>query len=646
MIVGVLKPKMGLLNKRCLIFLWILITTLPSAAEAVILMESSIGFSEIFQLKKWTPFSVFLENKGRLTYGTLEIVVRTGSEYKNNLEETVYTRKVELPSHSRKKYDFTLFIQSSVHPIKINLLENGTLLQTEEFSLKRHYTEKRLVLILGERGNSHLFNAESEQIKPLFVRPQELPETWFSYDGVESVVLQDGVLKNLRKSQLDALAEWIQQGGFLILSGGSNYSFFADEKMKNLVSIRVIGLERVTRLDALQKFSRQGFVSEHPFLILKTKIEGGRPVLEEGSIPLIIEKASGAGKILFLAFDFQSSLFQGWSGNVYFWDWLNAFQPAQTPTIIGLEESAVLQALIASISPQFPVYYLILALLLCYAIVIRFFLIRIQNPKWQRPQIWFLSFILGCSFIGSFVFYYFGQINEVRHSRFTLLTKPVSASVYAQQWIAVYSFSQHKYQMKTDLQPIRLLEAGYAKDLEQERFILEEENGKQTMSVPIRRWSHQFLKTKSSLEFPLEGAFWRDGENLRIVIENKTTFDIKNGMIYFSNHLIPIGELPSKKRKTIALTPAQIEGYETLKVETVRSLVKEWMPENSRGYFNKFQGNIMESILHSLVENYSSKPNRILMIGWLDSDLLTVETDGVAEQISMLEWEILQRVER
>ncbi|MBF0280599.1 MAG: hypothetical protein HQM13_22585 [SAR324 cluster bacterium] len=634
-------PLMGHLKKHCLIFIITITTALSSAAEAVILMESSIGFSDTFQVRKWTPFSVTLENRGKLIYGTLQIVVRSGNEYKKNLAESVYQQKVELPANSRKKYQFTLFIPSSVHPLKINLLENGKNLREETFSLKHHFTEKSMVLILGEKGNSYLFKQPADFSKPLSVRSQELPESWFGYDGVDSVVLQDSVLKNLNKPQLEALAQWIQNGGFLILSGGINYSIFADEKIKNLVSIEVLGLKRVSRLDALQEFSGHAFESKSPFLILETRIPGSQPLLTENEIPLVAEKTSGAGRILFLSFDFQSSLFQGWSGNAYFWDWLKKFQPPQEPSFIKLKERDILHALVTSISAEFPASSLIFLFFILYGLAARFFFMKIQNG--QRQNI-LISGVFGSCILGSIIYFNFAHLNEVQHSRFTLLSKHgQSRSVHAQQWVAVYSFSETTDYIETEIQPFRLLESGYSKDLKSEPFVLEEENQQQRLHLPTRRWSHQFLKTKSSHQQTLDALVSGDGENLKIVIENQTSFDIKNGLIYYLKRLIRIGTIPSKKRKIIEFKTNQINQYEILKADTIGTMASALMPQNAHGFFNKFQRNLMERILDSLWTNYSPKKDSVLLIGWIkpDSGKTGKEMSGVhLDQIAMLEWEI------
>ena len=619
-------------------------------------MESVVGFSGTFKVSSWTPLSVRIENRGKLTKGTLDVIVRSGNEYQNNIEETVYSRTVELPPHSTKTYHFFLFIQTIVHPLHIRLSNENKLLQEESLSLRNQFTEKKIVLVLGDRGNAKFFNEmatepEKEAIEPLFLRPGTLPGSWIGYDGVETVMLQSGVLKYLRKDQLQALSQWVQSGGFLLLTGGIDYSFFADETMRSFIDIEVLNPQRVTQLNALDVFSKTPFIAKDPFLILNTQVLGSRTLLREGQIPLVVEKSVGSGKILFLAFDFQSSLFQGWQGNLNFWQWLDHFRPLADPSMLHLPENQILVTLIESLSTRSPEFFFILAILILYAIGIRLFYIQIQNTdEWQKlilPLVLFLLFFV----VGSGSYYHFKHAGKAQHSSFTLITKKAhSGFAYLQQWVAVYSFHRNRYQLASTsvTQPIRFLESSFVKNPQEERFTLEQQKDRQIIGVPLRRWSHQVLTTNQPFEIPLQGTFWKDQENWTFVLENKTEFDFKNCWIYLLERLIPIEELPSQKRKIVRLNQMQIQEYDLLQqgnidktLNSLSSNISTFQPTVS--FLENFQQKFMTTLLKALSSNYSSQTDRILLIAWLDEDL-----GGMAANLSMqskkhvtlLEWEI------
>ena len=91
-------------------------------------MAYSIGFNGYFQLNNWTPLSVVLDNRGRATIGTLEVVVTAGSEYREDVNRTIYTAAVDLPQYSKKRYAFTILIKSYTHDLIIRLRQADNLI--------------------------------------------------------------------------------------------------------------------------------------------------------------------------------------------------------------------------------------------------------------------------------------------------------------------------------------------------------------------------------------------------------------------------------------------------------------------------------------------------------------------------------------
>lgn len=629
------------------------------ARATSLFIESEVGLNGIFKVDTWTPLSVRIENRGKLTTGTLDVIVRSGNEFQNNIEETVYSRNIELTPNSTRIYDFFIFIQTVAHPLRIRLSNDFEILREETLSLRTQFTEKKIVLVSGDRGNSKFFTeigseSEKEMVKPLFLRPGTLPRNWIGFDGVETVMLQTGVLKFLSKVQLHALAQWVRSGGFLLLTSGIDYSFFEDETMKSLIDIEVIELQRVSRLNALEAFSNAPFVAKNPFLILNTRIRSSRILLEEGRIPLVVEKSLGNGKIIFFAFNFQSSMFQDWSGNLNFWQWLEGFRPPAEPSILLLPENQILLTLIESLSPPSPEFISILMILILYVIGIRIFQIQIRNSEDSQKLMIPLVVFLLCFTAGSASYYHFKQADKANHSSFTLLTKkPHSAFAYLQQWITVYSFHRNRYHLESTsvTQPIRFLESSFVKNPREERFTLEQKNNRQVVGIPLRRWSHQVLTTREPFEFPLQGTFWQDQGTWTFVLENKTELDFKKCWIFLLERLIPIEDLPSGKRKIVRLNQNQIQGYDLLAQEStgktsklLSSNIETFQPAVS--FFDNFRQNFMVILLKALASDYIPQSDRVLLIGWLDKDSggisanLSIQNN---KHVTLLEWEIPRR---
>ena len=87
------------LPRNLIISMVVVLSTLSfplTAFSDPIAIEYSLGFNDRFQLGKWTPLTVVLENRGRTTSGILEVIVTSGSEYLRNIHQTVYSMDVEL----------------------------------------------------------------------------------------------------------------------------------------------------------------------------------------------------------------------------------------------------------------------------------------------------------------------------------------------------------------------------------------------------------------------------------------------------------------------------------------------------------------------------------------------------------------------
>ena len=107
----VFNPPLQGLSRLFFAALLIFILLYPtSAVSAPISMETSLGFDGVFSLNTWTPLNVVIENTGRTFSGRLEVLVTTGSEFRGDVQDTIYSREVELPTRSKKKYAFTILM--------------------------------------------------------------------------------------------------------------------------------------------------------------------------------------------------------------------------------------------------------------------------------------------------------------------------------------------------------------------------------------------------------------------------------------------------------------------------------------------------------------------------------------------------------
>ena len=284
-------------------------------------MDYSLGFSDHFQLGTWTPLTIVLENRGRATSGTLEVLVTSGSEYLGNVHTTTYSMQIELPYNSTKLGSFTILISSFTHELIIRLRQAEKIILSHSVNLRSHYTTKSLAVVLADKASPDVLSMLPQSLFPVSGRHTRfLPETWYGYGGIKMLIMDAEMLKSLRERQFQALIQWIKRGGYLVTAGGINYGSLLEPRTQHLLPIRIVGHQQFFELATLEDFCGQSLASSDPFLVLHANIEDSNVLIQERGIPVIIEKNIGAGKILFLSFDFQNPPFSRWVHGQLFWE--------------------------------------------------------------------------------------------------------------------------------------------------------------------------------------------------------------------------------------------------------------------------------------------------------------------------------------
>ena len=327
MVLKLIKKGSINLSKFFIALLFLVLLCPFPAFSASVSMEYSLGFNSLFSLNRWTPLNIILENRGKTIYGLLEVVVTSGSEYRRDVHDTTYSMDVELPTNSKKLYSFTIFIDSFTHPLVIRLKDSQETILFSSVNLRSHYVDKPLVLVVGNKIPPDFSPILPERVLPISLRPQFLPETWYGYDGVEMLIMQASVWKNLRERQYIALTKWLEGGGYLITSGGLNYGSLLNERGGRIISVNILGSKRIFELNSLEEFAGQRLTSSDPFLVVKAEIKESVTLVEEDDIPIIIQKEVGLGKIIFLAFDYQRPPFAEWTGKNHFWNRILSLRP-------------------------------------------------------------------------------------------------------------------------------------------------------------------------------------------------------------------------------------------------------------------------------------------------------------------------------
>ncbi len=610
-------------------------------------MEHHIGFGERFQMKRWAPITVILENHGRAVQGRLEITVTSGSEYRGDVYSTSYSSYVELPTNSKKRYSFTILVTTFSHPLRIQLEEAGTIILSESINLRPYYVNKGLAVMVSEKILPDYLSILPSSVHPVLARPQFLPESWYGYDGVRMLIFDADILNSLRDGQFKALEGWIKRGGFTIISSGLNYGALLGERARLLLPANIMGLEHVTALNAMKQFCGQPFISRDPFMVIKSEITDSMVLLRENNISVISRKEIDLGRIIHIAFDYQAIPFRTWKGVKGFWEKIYAFHPDHEGMNGYLEPQRITHSLISAAPNRFPSFMMTLFFLILYSILLVIVLTRLRIKETVRYNL-FLIIIGVFSLASTWVFFLGNPQKPMTYTSFQYLRKAgKSPLIPFKQIIGLYTLRNlnlelHQDSMYQPFVPVSVDEDG-------RRFLginsidLRETDSHHILSVALKKWSHCFLTMDSRISFPLQGDVLKDGEKLIVSFENRTPYRIMDCTGYFVGRLFPVGHIDPKSKGAVQIPSSEMIQIATFQEKRHESFAIKKPEDSSFRLLEIMKKNIIDDVVARIDSRYRSRQDVLYLFGWIASGVIQHGLHPSAdrgEDIALFEWEI------
>jgi hypothetical protein len=327
--------------------LLVLLCALPLARAAdAVDIDAVVGFTDTFQPGRWTPLAVTVTNRGGDLRGELEVQVASGDELRGGLFVVSHRHTLELHRDSRKTLPFTVYLQGLSHPLVIRVRSGGREMARAEVDLRTRFAAGRLLLVLSRDADlDYLNDGAAKGLRVLYPHPELLPVHWRGYDAVAAVVVHGVSLERLSASQYDALHKWIAQGGILAVSGGPDFALLRSPRLAALLPGLPLGMTRIDA-DALRSAFSASLEVSRPVHVNRLGAFRGRASLRAGTVPLIVERALGLGRVLYLTFDVAGYPFDRWHGMRELW-----LESLRLPPATELSLSAAAPALASALVP-------------------------------------------------------------------------------------------------------------------------------------------------------------------------------------------------------------------------------------------------------------------------------------------------------
>ncbi len=301
---------------------------------------------------KWVPLAVTLSNTGEPVTGQLELRLSTGTpnasfDYPSN----TVTTSVEMPTNSRKVvWLYARLDRPDVGGFDVSFSGRGINVPTQRVPVNQPDSQQRQVMVVSDTGiglndtlrslrSQALFSAGGRApgtpvgagqnpVLPFSFGRVDVPDRWIGFESADLVVLGDFPHSALSPQQIEAIRGYVQGGGTLLVMGGSNAARLATSPLKDLWPVLPTSSVSASPAEVA------GLVSEFvPHPQNGADRLGGAPVvvtrgqllpgagLEQGTpaAPLFATRDTGAGRVLFLAYDPSQPPFKGWSGQGQLW---------------------------------------------------------------------------------------------------------------------------------------------------------------------------------------------------------------------------------------------------------------------------------------------------------------------------------------
>jgi hypothetical protein len=316
----------------------------PAAAQSVSLSaEPALG--SYFKPNHWVPITIWLDNQGQtadveISAELKEIRGGPGPEFRLKVEQ--------LPAPSRRRY--TLYVlpgaSYSSQPLEVQLIQGRRVVGQQTVDLRPMSTGDRIVAVLDrEQGSLNMlsglqlpspradpFNGypgrrppgqrNTSQVQVGYLKPEACPDRCRGFDAVDLLVIGNVSASELSEAQKKAITEWVGTGGTLVIAGGANGMRLADPFFRELLPVQVSGTLSIPRLVGMQRFSFKQAPPTGQFVITQATLKPGATILataDAARLPLVVEGRSGAGRVLFLAFDYSRPPVRMWEGTPEMW---------------------------------------------------------------------------------------------------------------------------------------------------------------------------------------------------------------------------------------------------------------------------------------------------------------------------------------
>ena len=352
-----------------------------SAFSAIEFESVELGFDRVYKRERWAPLQVVVTSHNEDFNGEIRVKVR--NIFSDELIQT-YALPLSLTRTDRQRRVIHVFLPGVSSQLSIKLVSHDEQVRVpQELTPELPKSLADLMILALTPSRDLLSRWDGKQIDGkekghafvAYTDFKKLPVHWKGYDSVDFFVIRGVSLveRRISKRQQQALLDWIQRGGTLLVSGGADLRQLRGSFLETFLPVELGGLRRVTQLpESMQRF---GFAADSPFDLIEFNSKPGTiPLVGDGDQIYIAKRVLGGGQIISLGFDYNAPPFSDSPGAEAFWKWLLGAE-ARTPRHAEARYEAdrrhdeKIQTILAAVpSAKAPLIGLLLVFLVAYVL--------------------------------------------------------------------------------------------------------------------------------------------------------------------------------------------------------------------------------------------------------------------------------------
>jgi len=311
----------------------LLLSAMPSVFGAIEVKSIEFGFGGHYKRSRWVPLHVLVVSENEPTEFIGEIVVKVSNAFSGAAVQT-YSTPFSLTRTDRQRRVLYIFQPGTSTKLTLTLVQQDGRVQVHHEIIPDSPKEARDLFILTltpsgldvlDRRHGQPLDAEGEI--HTFVghakSQNHLPAHWKGYDSIDLFVMRNISLAESRisKKQQTSLLDWVQNGGTLLISGGSNLKYLRNSFLESHLPVYLGTSKTVTHLP--ERLVRRKLAPAFPIDIINfTPKRNGQILISEGEQIFVSSRSFGSGQIICLAFDYNLPPFSQLPESNQFWTWL------------------------------------------------------------------------------------------------------------------------------------------------------------------------------------------------------------------------------------------------------------------------------------------------------------------------------------